>query len=158
MQTCRASFRSFLTYVQVTTIAALPYHFNIFLEYLVIFDVLGQCQVSFFVSLFRNGNFTVHLSDSRETFFVSDVGKLRIIHRPFFVFAFSSSFQILDGRTDDTSRKTCIDFHFTTFQPFEHTFCVFLFLVGCFSKNGRDLFETFFLCGTCKVSVTHSGL
>ena len=42
--------------------------------------------------------------------------------------------------------------------PLEHTFSVFLFLVSRFCENSGDLFVTFFLGYTCKISVTHSCL
>ena len=55
MQTCRANFRSFFTYSDVTAVTALPYHFAFFSEYSHIFDVVHESKVSFFVTFFCDG-------------------------------------------------------------------------------------------------------
>ena len=68
------------------------------------------------------------------------------------------SAKILKRITDYTSRIAGSDFYHTAFEELEHTFCMLFFLISCFCENGSDLFVTFFLCHTCKISVTHSCL
>ena len=77
MQTCRANFRSFLTYSNVTAVTALPYHFAFFSEHSHIFDVVHESKVSFFVTFFSNSDIAIHSSNHRETFlfcYICEVG------------------------------------------------------------------------------------
>ena len=123
------------------------------LEYSTVFDVAQESQVSFFVTLFSDGDVAVHDSDCRETFCIGYISKVRIVGSPFFVFTSSSSLQVFSSSTDDTSRIRSSDFYHATFQPLEHTLGVFLFLVGSFGEDSRNLFVTFLLCYACKVCI-----
>ena len=158
MQASRTCFRCFCTYINISTVTTLPYHFYIFLEDFIIFYILHESQVSFFMSFFSNGNFTIHLSDSRETFFICNVSKFRIIQAPFFIFTCCSCFQVFQCSTDYAGRIAGSNFYHSTFQPLEHSLGMFLFLISSFHKNSRNLLEAFFLCYTGKISVTHSCL
>lgn len=79
MQASRAYLRSFLTGVDETTVAALPYYFAFLGKYAGSLYILDKSAITFFVSLFGNGDVTVHKSDFGETFFVCNISKLRII-------------------------------------------------------------------------------
>ena len=68
-----------LTGVDETTVAALPYHFAFLGKYAGSLYILDKSAITFFVSLFGNGDVTVHKSDFGETFFVCNISKLRII-------------------------------------------------------------------------------
>ena len=59
METCRTSLRSICTYMNETTVTALPYCFFFLLEYRFSFDILQESQISFFMCLFSNGNVTM---------------------------------------------------------------------------------------------------
>ena len=69
-----------LTGVDETTVAALPYHFRLpwQIRWQSLYSGL-KSAIAFFVSLFGNGDVTVHKSDFGETFFVCNISKLRII-------------------------------------------------------------------------------
>ena len=158
MSTCWTCFRSFCTYMYITTVAALPYSFFSLLEYSTVFDVVHKSQVSFFVCLFSYSDVAIHDSNCWKTFSISYISKVRIVSSPFFVFTSCSSLQVFGSCADNTCRIRSCDFYHTTFQPLEHTLSVFFFLVSCFCKDSSNLFVTFFLCYTCKVCITHSCL
>ena len=71
-------------------------------EYFAFLYVLGEGEITLFVSLLCLGNFAIHLGDGGESFFVGNVGKLGIVHCPLFVFTGSSGFQIFQGGADNT--------------------------------------------------------
>ena len=158
MQTCRTYLRSFFTHFDITTVTALPYNFAFFSEYRCNFYIFYESKVSFFMPFFCNRDIAIHSSDHWETFLFCNICKMRIIQRPFFMFACRCSLQILKSITDNTGRIACSDFNHTSFKELKHTFCMLFFLIGSLCKDSCNLFVTFFFSYTCKISVTHSCL
>ena len=70
----------------------------------------------------------------------------------------SSSSQVFSSCSDHACRISCCDFNHTTFEEFEETFGVFLFLFSCFHKYSFNLFVTFFFGHACEERVTTSCL
>ena len=89
MQTSRTYLRSFLACVDETAVTALPYYFAFLSENSSIFNVLYKSAVAFFVSFLCNGNITVHGGNFRKAFLLGNIGKVRIVQRPLFMFACS---------------------------------------------------------------------
>lgn len=133
MQASRTCFRCFCTYINVSTVTALPYHFYIFLEYFIIFYILHESQVSFFMSFSATAisRYILAIAGKPSSSAMSAISDnpSSILH--FHLLQLLSGFQC---STDYAGRIAGSNFYHSTFQPLEHSLGMFLFLISSFHK------------------------
>ena len=145
MGTNRADFRRGFSHHDMATVAAFPNLNATLFEDFLYLNVVQQSPVSFLVVLLNSCYATEFLSQLRETFFFSGLGKALIHVRPFIVLAVSGGSQILGCGADAP-------------QFLEPELGVFLLVVGSFKEERRDLLKALFFCFGSKISVFVSGL
>ena len=136
------SFVDALAFVDVTAVAALPFDLFVAFENLVGFDAGQQRAVAFFVLGFDGGNRAENGGDHRESFLIGHIGERRVEIRPLFVFSGCRGCEILFSCSDYAGRITRRNLDHASFQEFEESLGVFLFLFGRFGEYAGDLFRS----------------
>ena len=127
-----ADFRSFFAYDHMSAVAAFPdVDARLLCEYFVVFDICGEREISFLVSLFNRRNAAEFLREFVEALFVGHFREFGVHIRPFLVFAGRRRFEVFERAAYAA-------------EFFEPKFCVFLFVVGSLVEERRYLLVALF--------------
>ena len=141
----RAYVGSLGSYDDVSAVSALPdLDFDLF-EYGLGFHVLKESSVSLFVMLLDGSYLSELVSQFRETFFFSGLGKAFVHVCPLEVLAVSSCLQV----------SCCVA---DTFQFFEPHFSVLFFVLSGFQEESGNLLISFLLSLRSEICVFVAGL
>ena len=150
--------RSSGTFEDETTVAALPYHYFVLCKHLASLDVLHESQVTLFVTLFSNGDVTVHSGDFIETFSLSLVSEAGIISAPLLILTGSGSLQVIQRLANYASGIASGDLYTATLQPLKHALSVLLLLLSSLGEDSGNLLITLLLSHTGKIGVAVASL